>query len=65
MNNTEEITKLETAQKWEEPFKNLLDEIWYPGYSQQLAEEKPEEYQTEYYYFISLYDEPLPEEVVY
>lgn len=45
-------------QKWEEAFRDLLDEIFFPGYSQRLFEEKPEAYQREYYYFIRIFDEP-------
>ena len=50
----------ESSLKWEIPFCELLDQIWGPGFSQKLREENLEAYQLEYYYFISLYDEPPP-----
>ena len=58
--NTEPDQLLELLMKWEIPFRDLLDQIYWPGYSQQLLEENLEAYQLEYYYFISLYDEPPP-----
>ena len=42
--------------KWQEPFNDLLDEIYYPGFAKQLVEESPEEYSREYFYFMQLYD---------
>ena len=57
MNNIDEITKLQTTQKWEEPFRQLLYEIYFPGYAKSLAEENPEAYNIEYFYFMALYDE--------
>lgn len=62
MDNDQQILKpdkpLELSMKWEQAFRDLLDEIHFKGYSQQIIVEKPEEYQREYFYFISLYDEP-------
>lgn len=52
------MNEYETTQKWEDPFKTLLDEIYYPGYAETLAEENPEAYKLEYNNFINLYDEP-------
>jgi len=57
--NSKPITNKENLRKWEEPFQDLLDEIYYPGYSTQLMEEDPENYQREYFYFITLYDSPM------
>lgn len=42
--------------KWQEPFNDLLDEIYFPGFAKQLVEERPEEYAREYFYFMQLYD---------
>ena len=58
--NTEPDQLLELSQKWEIPFRDLLDQIYWPGYADQLIEENPDAYHTEYFYFISLYDEPPP-----
>ena len=62
MNNHEQNPKpddqLELSMKWEQAFRDILDDVWWPGYSQQLFEENPEGYQKEYFYFIALYDEP-------
>jgi len=52
--------QLDLSQKWEAAFRELLDQIYWVGYSEQLAKENLEAYQTEYFYFISLYDEPPP-----
>ena len=64
MNNKKQNPKpdqqLELSMKWEHSFRELLDEVWWPGYSQQLLEENLEAYQLEYYYFVALYDEPPP-----
>lgn len=57
MHNIEEIKLSESNQKWEEPFKDLLDEIYWSGYAETLAEENPEAYSLEYYYFMALYDD--------
>ena len=51
---------LDVSQKWEVPFRELLDQIYWVGYSEQLAKENLQAYQTQYFYFISLYDEPPP-----
>ncbi len=51
---------LELSLKWENAFQDLLNEIYFEGYAQQLLVENPTAYQSEYYYFISLYDEPPP-----
>lgn len=56
--NPEPDKTLEASMKWEEAFKSLLDEIYYPGYSQSLIEENPSQYQLEYNSFINLYDGP-------
>ncbi len=45
---------LELSQKWEVPFRELLDQIYWSGYSQQLFDEYPKAYQKEYFYFIAL-----------
>ncbi len=56
-----DTTNYEPDQKWEQPFRELLSEIYWPGYAENLARENPTAYQREYYYFISLYDyEPKP-----
>ena len=52
---------LQLSMKWRDAFEDLLDEIYFQGYSQQLFEEDNKAYQKEYFYFISLYDEPPPE----
>lgn len=55
--NIAEPNQLEEAlQKWELPFRDLLDEIYWQGYSKKLIENDPEEYQREYWYFIKMYD---------
>ncbi len=52
---------IEPTQKWEQPFKELLDEIYWPGYAENLVMENPETYKSEYSNFIQLYDyEPKP-----
>jgi hypothetical protein len=43
-------------QKWELPFRDLLDEIYYPGYAAMIIVEDPEEYHRQYWYFIKMYD---------
>ena len=50
------LSKVEPEQKWVEPFADLLDEIYFPGYAKSLAEENPEAYNREYWYFMALYD---------
>ena len=47
---------MEVLQKWEQPFRDLMDEIYWPGYTQQLISDYPEAYAREYYYFMKLYD---------
>ena len=49
---------LEVSMKWERSFRDLMDEIYFPGYSEQLLNERPEDYKSEYYAFIRLYDGP-------
>ena len=49
---------LQQSMKWEEAYKQLLDEIYYPGFAQQLIKEDPAHYQREYKAFIDLYDGP-------
>ena len=56
MNAIEEITAQVTAQKWEEPFRELLDEIYWLGYAETLAEESTEIYCREYFYFMAMYE---------
>ncbi len=51
-----EQQQAELLQKWELPFRDLLDEIWWPGYSEQILQENPEYYQSEYEAFMRLYD---------
>ena len=55
MQNVEEITLNEPTQKWEEPFRDMLDEIYWPGYAENLAKENPKAYNIEYYNFMALY----------
>ena len=55
MNDIEEITTLQTVQKWLEPFCSLLDEIYWPGYAETLAKENPEEFNRQYFYFLAQY----------
>jgi hypothetical protein len=43
-------------QKWELPFRDLLNQIWWPGYAEQIIQEDPEAYRSEYEAFIRLYD---------
>jgi len=47
---------MDVLQKWEEPFRELLDEIFYPGYTDYLLNNKPDDYAKEYFYFMALYD---------
>lgn len=57
--STEEITAEEQQaqyQKWEIPFQELLDEIYWPGYTIDLLENNPSAYEREYWYFIRIYD---------
>ena len=57
--STEEIAAEEQQaqyQKWEIPFQELLDEIYWSGYSEALLETNPEAYAREYWYFIRLYE---------
>ena len=56
MNTIEEIKLTESTQKWEEPFRDLLDEIYFPGYAENLAIENPKAFNREYYYFMALYE---------
>ena len=51
-----EQQQADLLQKWELPFRDLLDEIYFPGYAEQILEENPEYYQSEYEAFIRLYD---------
>lgn len=55
MTITEEINTLQTAQKWLQPFRDLLDEIYFPDYAEYLAEENPEEFNRQYFYFLAQY----------
>ena len=47
---------MEVLQKWEGAFRDLQDQIWWPGFSEQLIADDPERYQREYFYFMALYD---------
>ena len=51
----EEITSQVAAQKWEQPFQQMMDEIYWSGYAEKLAAENPTAYQTEYFYFLAMY----------
>lgn len=51
-----EQQQAELLQKWELPFRDLLDEIWWPGYAEQIIQENPAQYQSEYEAFIRLDD---------
>ncbi len=51
-----EQQQAELLQKWELPFRDLLDEIYYPGYAEQIIQDDPEAYQSEYEAFMRLYD---------
>ncbi|MFK5895015.1 MAG: hypothetical protein QM504_17495 [Pseudomonadota bacterium] len=41
--------------KWQEPFNDLLDTIYFSGFAQQLMDESPKEYNREYWYFLQIY----------
>jgi hypothetical protein len=51
-----EQQQAELLQRWEQPFRQLLEEIYYPGFVDQIIQENPEYYQSEYDAFIRLYD---------
>ncbi len=51
----EEITEKVNTQKWLQPFHQLMNEIYYPGYIETLEKEDPEAYSREYWYFVALY----------
>jgi len=53
---TDSAQSMDVLQKWEQPFRELMDQIYYPGYAQQLIRENPMEYARQYFYFIKLYD---------
>ena len=44
--------------RWESAYRDLMDDIYFPGYAKQLIEEDPSHYQREYEAFIELYDDP-------
>ena len=46
---------IESSQKWEQPFQELLDEIYWPGYAQDLCVKNSKEYSREFFYFRQLY----------
>lgn len=52
---TESTQQYDVLQKWELPFRGLMDEIYYSGYTKQLMEDDPEEYSRQYWYFIRMY----------
>ncbi len=51
----EEITEQVAAEKWLEPFRQLMDQIYYPGYIENLEKDDPKAYNREYWYFIAQY----------
>ena len=55
MNNIKEIETMQTNQKWIEPFMDLLNDIWWPKYAENLAKEDPEEFNRQYFYFLAQY----------
>ena len=57
LKHSEYIIPNEVADRWQEPFDELLDEIYWKNYSVELMEESPEVYQSEFCNFISLYIE--------
>jgi hypothetical protein len=57
MKHSEYTIPNEVADRWQEPFDDLLDEIYWKGYSHHLVEESPETYQREFFHFIAQYDE--------
>ena len=59
MKHSEVSTITGVSGKWEEAFREFMDQIYWEGYSQQLVKDDPEAYQREYYYFLALYDEPI------
>ena len=62
MNNYDQFPKpdhyLELRMKWKEPFDELMGEIFFPGYSQMLAEENPKEWEAQFMNFVELYIGP-------
>jgi|FLOH01.1.fsa_nt_gi hypothetical protein len=54
-NDEIDVTQIEVLQKWEEPFRDLLNQIWWPGYATDLMQNNPDEYAREYFYFMALY----------
>ena len=48
--------KEEKLMKWEQSFRDLLDEIYYEGYAEFLLKEDPDAYRLEYDAFMALYD---------
>ena len=50
--------KLQLSMRWESAYRDLMDDIYFPGYAKQLIEEDPSHYQREYEAFIELYDDP-------
>ena len=58
MSNYPDTTAIyEATGKWEEAFRDLLDEIYWKGYSEMLVAENPVAYQREYSYFMAMYDD--------
>jgi|AntAceMinimDraft_14_1070370.scaffolds.fasta_scaffold186093_1 hypothetical protein len=45
----------ESNESLKEVFDDMLTDIYFEGYAKQLAEENPEYYALEYYYFKLLY----------
>ena len=52
----EPVESMNVLQKWEGAFRDLQDQIWWPGFSEQLIEDDPARYQKEYEYFMLAYD---------
>ncbi len=47
---------MDVLQKWEAAFRDLQDQIWWSGFSEQQMNDDPKSYQLEYEYFILMYD---------
>lgn len=60
MNNEKQKSVLqdhiESNQRWREPFCELLDQIYFEGYSKKLAKENPFAFKLEFSSFLRIYD---------
>ena len=62
MNNFElcvipdDLIQEESNESLREVFDDMLTDIYYEGYAKQLADENPEYYTSEFYYFRLLYN---------